>query len=45
MSGLLTFVAMLSAFWLLYQYVPEFRDFVHDAPEIARDVWQSVTQR
>jgi phage shock protein PspC (stress-responsive transcriptional regulator) len=44
-GGLLTFVAMMFAFWLLYQYVPQFRDFVHQMPAIARDIWQSLTQR
>jgi phage shock protein PspC (stress-responsive transcriptional regulator) len=44
-GGLLTFVAMMFAFWLMYQYIPEFREFVHQLPTIGRDVWQSLTQR
>ena len=45
LGGLLTFVAMLFAFWMLYQYVPEFREFVHQLPTISRDVWESLTRR
>ncbi|MGE5813573.1 MAG: PspC domain-containing protein [Acidobacteriota bacterium] len=44
-GGILTFVAMMFAFWLLYQYVPQFHEFIHDLPTISRDVWQSFTQR
>lgn len=44
-SGLLSFAAIVFGFWLLYQYVPQVREFVHDLPTIARDVWQSLTQR
>jgi phage shock protein PspC (stress-responsive transcriptional regulator) len=44
-GGLLSLAALMFGFWMLYQYVPEFRDFVHELPRIGRDVWQSVTQR
>lgn len=44
-SGLITLVAMLFAFWLLYQYVPEFRAFVQDLPKIGRDIWESLANR
>lgn len=44
-SGLITLAAMLFAFWILYQYVPQVREFVHALPTIGRDVWQSLTQR
>lgn len=44
-GGLITLAAMLFAFWILYQYVPDFREFVQQLPTISRDVWQSLTQR
>jgi len=43
-SGLITFAATVFGFWLLYQYVPEVREFVHALPTIGRDVWQSLTR-
>jgi phage shock protein PspC (stress-responsive transcriptional regulator) len=44
-NGLITFAAMVFAGWILYQYVPQFREFVQQLPTIGRDVWQSLTQR
>jgi phage shock protein PspC (stress-responsive transcriptional regulator) len=44
-GGLLSFLALVFGLWLLYQYVPQFHQFVHDLPDIARDVWWSLAQR
>ncbi len=43
-SGLVSLFVAAFGFWLLYQYVPEVREFVHALPSIGRDVWESLSQ-
>jgi phage shock protein PspC (stress-responsive transcriptional regulator) len=43
-TGLVSLAATAFGLWLVYQYVPEVREFVRDVPRIAREVWQEFAR-